>query len=173
MIRPNSDTSMHLKNNHNREGLFKSVGMATAILVMHVLLLAGVILLVMFFGGLVRYLFWILLGGLLLITFSGYLFYRRMRKQGRSLRDALRSPEFNGRSVEISFLGGMASFRLGPPTTSRPLIDSASGPWDEPLKLEDPEAIRLRDIEALSQLLEKHLITPEEYAAAKRRFFEK
>jgi hypothetical protein len=161
---------MHSKTNHNREGLFKSIGMATAILVMHVLLLAGVILLVIFFGGLVRYLLWIVLGGLLLIAFSGYWFYRRVRKEGRSLRDALRSPAFKGRSVEISFLGGMAAFRLGPPT-SRPLIGNAPGSWDETLQLEDPEAIRLRDIEALSRLLEKNLITPEEYAAAKRKFF--
>lgn len=161
---------MRSKNYNNREGLFKSIGLATTILVIHVLLLAGVILLVMFFGGLVRYLVWIVLGGLLLIAFSGYLFYRRVRKEGRSLRDALRSPGFNGRPIEISFLGGMAAIRLGPPT-ARPLLDNAPGPLDESLQLEDPETVRLRDIKALSQLLEKKLITPEEYAAAKRKFF--
>ncbi|MBI5064027.1 MAG: SHOCT domain-containing protein, partial [Desulfatitalea sp.] len=150
------------------EGLFKSIALAYTILILHVLLIAGLGLVVLFFGGLVQNLVWIVLGGMLVLGLSGYLFYRRMRREGRSLGEALRSPMFQGRAVEISFLGGMASFRLGPPISSKAL---EGGYQREPmqLELEDPERMRIRDIAALGQLLEKNLITPEEFTAAKRR----
>jgi hypothetical protein len=168
----NSHTSyyvidMRIKNDH-REGLFKSILLAYFILVLHVVLLAGVGLLVLFFGGLVRYLFWIMLIGVALISLSGYLYYRRLRREGRSLREALSSPAYRGRAVEISIMGGMVSFRIGAPEPP-PLIDA--GPRNDHLSLEDPEKMRLRDIEALARLLEKNLITPEEFAAAKSRYF--
>lgn len=159
---------MRKKTNHNREGLLKGIGLAYSILLLHVLLLAGVILLVFFFGGLVEYIVWIVLGGIFLTALFGYLFFRRIRREGRSLRDALHSPDLNGRALEVSFMGGMATFRLGPPNP-RTLIDV--GPQGEPLQLEDPQVVNMRDVEALAHLLEKKLITPEEYAAAKRKFF--
>lgn len=163
---PFSNVAMNSTKNNGREGLFKSIVLAYTILILHVLLIAGLGLVVLFFGGLVQNLVWILLGGMLLIGLSGYLFYRRMRQEGRSLGEALRSPMFQGRPVEISFMGGMASFRLGPPTTPKAV---EGGNPSEPLKLEDPESARIRDITALAQLLEKNLITPEEFAAAKRK----
>ena len=159
---------MRIKKDHNSESVFKSILLAYTILVLHVLLLAGMGLLVLFFGGLVRYLFWIVFIGVTLISLSGYLYYRRLRREGRSLREALSSPTYMGRAVEISIMGGMVSFRIGPPETP-PLID-ANTRYDH-LSLEDPETIRLRDIESLARLLEKNLITPEEFAAAKQRYF--
>ncbi len=149
------------------EGLFSSILMAYTILVLHVILLAGLGLLVVFFGGVVQNMVWIFIGGMAIIALSAYLFYRRLRREGRSLREALRSPMFQGRSVEISLLGGMASFRLGAPDSSRqPLqVDGNS----QPLRLEDPEAAKIRDIAALAQLLEKNLITLEEFDAAKEK----
>jgi hypothetical protein len=156
---------MYMKTN-NRDGLFKSIALAYTILILHVLLIAGLGLIVLFFGGLVQNLVWILLGGMVLIGVSGYLFFRRMRREGRSLGEALRSPMFQGRPVEISFLGGMASFRLGPPSQPRALEGNDSR---DRLQLEDSESMRIRDIAALAQLLEKNLITPEEFTAAKRK----
>jgi hypothetical protein len=157
---------MDSKKTNHREGLFKSIALAYTILILHVLLIAGLGLVVLLFGGVVRNLFWIVLGGILLVALSGYLFYRRLRREGRSLGEALRSPIFQGRAVEISFMGGMATFRLGPPNGQKAL---ESTEHDEPLKLEDPETMRVRDIAALAQLLEKNLITPEEFTAAKRK----
>ncbi len=162
---------MNSTKTNAREGLFKSIALAYTILILHVLLIAGLGVIVLFFGGLVQNLVWIMLGGMLLIGISAYLFYRRMRREGRSLGEALRSPMFQGRAVEISFMGGMASFRLGPPTApASKALEGADPP--EPLKLEDPESVRIRDIAALAQLLEKNLITPEEFAAAKRKLLE-
>lgn len=151
----------------NREGLFKSIMLAYTILVLHVFLLAGLGLLVLFFGGVAQYMFWIFMAGMAIVALSAYLFYRRLRREGRSLREALRSPMFQGRSVEISLLGGMASVRLGAPDDrQQPAVLDNQAPS---LQLEDPETTRIRDIAALAQLLEKNLITPEEFDAAKAK----
>lgn len=149
---------------NGNEGLFKSVMMAYAILVLHVLLIAGLGILVLFFRGIVQYMFWIFLAGASGIAFSGYLFYRRMKAEGRTLREMLRSPAFGGRSVEVSLLGGLASFRLGQPV-SRPELP---GRTEDLPRLEDPEALREKELATLLRLLDKNLISPEEYQKAKQ-----
>jgi hypothetical protein len=155
---------MFRRQNDDSQGMLKSVMMAYAVLVLHVLLIAGLGLLVLFFRGITQYMLWIFLVGAVGIAVSGYLFYRRMKAEGRTLREMLRSPTFGGRAVEVSFLGGLASFRLGPSSTPREL----SGRSDDPLMLEDPEALRNKELETLLRLLDKNLISLEEYQKAKR-----
>ncbi len=154
------------KPKRNSEGLFKSIVLAYTILILHALLFAGIALLVLFLGGVSQYLFWILMAGLGLVVLSAYLFYRRLRREGKTLAETLRAPMFQGRSVEVSLLGGMASLRLGKPAQSKALDDGTQGP---PLQLEDPETSRIREIQALADLLEKELITPEEFAKVKQK----
>jgi ABC-type multidrug transport system fused ATPase/permease subunit len=157
---------MGLLKNSNNESLFKSVMLAHLILALHLLLLGILVVLIFFFGWLVTHLFWIILGILLITGLVSYLVFRRLRREGRSLREALRSPMFEGRSVEIDLFGGMASFRLGPPSGPKAL---EYGNKNQLLSLEDPELTRMREISELAELLEKKLITPEEFAAAKRK----
>jgi hypothetical protein len=146
------------------QGLFKSVMMAYAVLVLHVLLIAGLGLLVLFFRGVAQYMVWIFLAGACGLAVSGYLFYRRMRTEGKTLKEMLQSPTFGGRAVEVSFLGGLASFRLGQQSAQREL----PGTSEDLLRLEDPDAFRKKELEALLRLLEKNLISPEEYQKAKQ-----
>ena len=87
------------------DGVFKSIMAAYAILILHVLLIAGMGLMVIFFRGIIQYMIWIFLGGALLLLGSGYYFYRKMKAEGKTLRETLQSPMLNGRAVEISFLG--------------------------------------------------------------------
>ncbi|MBI5062499.1 MAG: SHOCT domain-containing protein, partial [Desulfatitalea sp.] len=61
---------MPLSKTNNREGLFKSIALAYTILILHVLLIAGLGLVVLFFGGLVQNLVWIVLGGMLVLGLS-------------------------------------------------------------------------------------------------------
>ena len=157
---------MGLLKNNNNESLFKSVMLAHMILALHLLLLGILVVVIFFFGWLVTHLFWIILGILLISGLISYLVFRRLRREGRSIREALRSPMFEGRSVEINLLGGMASFRLGPPS-GHPVIGYNGE--NRLLSLEDPESTRMREIAELAELLEKKLITPEEFAAAKRK----
>jgi len=154
----------------NKEGdsLVKSVLLAYFILALHVLLIAGMAILVIFFRGVVNYLLWIFLGGMVLIGFSALYFVRRMRAEGRSLREMLRNPMFNGRSLEVSLLGGMATVKLG--QTSQPPAIGHDVAIDIP-RLEDPDASRRREVSELAELarlLEKDLITVDEFNKAKR-----
>jgi hypothetical protein len=151
------------------DGLVKSVLLAYFILALHVLLIAGVAILVLFFRGMVNYMLWIVLGGMALIGFSAFYFFRRMRAEGKSLREMLRNPMFNGRSVEVSLLGGMATVKLGQP--SQPPAIAHDAAIDVP-RLEEPNVPRNRDVSELSELarlLEKDLITVDEFNKAKRQ----
>lgn len=151
------------------DGLIKSVMLAYFILALHVLLIAGMAILVLFFRGVVNYMLWILLGGIALVGFSAFYFFRRMRAEGKSLGEMLKNPMFNGRSVEVSLLGGMATVKLGQP--SRLPAIGHDVPIDIP-RLEDPDAVRNREVlelTELARLLEKDLITLEEFNQAKQR----
>jgi len=150
------------------DGLVRSVLLAYLILALHVLLIAGVAVLVLFFRGVVNYMLWIFLGGVVLIGLSAFYFIRRMRAEGRSLSEMLRNPMFNGRSVEVSLLGGMATVKLGQ-SSRQPAIEHDAA-MDIP-RLEDPDASRSRDVSELAELarmLEKDLITVDEFNKAKR-----
>ena len=151
------------------DGLVKSVLLAYFILALHVLLIAGMAILVLFFRGIVNYLLWIVIGGLAVVGLSAYFFIRRMRAEGKSLREMLRNPVFSGRSVEVSLLGGMATVKLGQPSPTQAIGHDA--PVDLP-RLEDPDAPRrpeVSDLAELARLLEKDLITVDEFNRAKQQ----
>ena len=150
------------------DGLVKSVLLAYFILALHVLLIAGVAILVIFFRGVVNYMLWIFIGGIALLGFSVFYLFRRIRAEGKSLREILRNPMFNGRSVEVSLLGGMATVKLG--QSSQPQAVGHDAAIDI-LRLEDPDPSRSREVSELAELarlLEKDLITVDEFNKAKR-----
>lgn len=160
------------KKEKKAEGLFKGVFMAYFILIFHLLLLVALGGMVLFFRGFVEYMLWIFLGVAALVLGSGIYFIHRMRKGKKSLGDVLRSPHFKDRSVEVSFLGGLASVRLGAPGQAAPvgpLLEN--GVADPRLQLEDPSSMRIRELNALARLLEDDLITREEYNKAKQQLF--
>ncbi|MBN1931497.1 MAG: SHOCT domain-containing protein [Desulfobacterales bacterium] len=159
--------AVNKKNEGN--GLVKSVFIAYLIVILHILLIAGLALLVLFFRGIVNYMAWVFLGGLALIILSLYYFYRRIRAGGSRLKETLNSPAFNGRPVEVSFLGGLASFRIGAPIGDLPALGGNSN--RQVHQLEAPETIRIRELTELARLLENELITPEEYKKAKQQIF--
>jgi hypothetical protein len=159
---------MTLKKNNNNEGYFKSVMMAALILVLHVLLLFGLGLLVVFFNGVVTYLPWIVLAGSAIIFTAVYIFYRRMKKQGKTLREMIRTPLLNGRPVEVSLMGGLVSFKVGRPGNVRVIGEDASDPLQQ---LEDTASIRIRELDKLARLFEDGLITLEEFNQTKRNIF--
>jgi hypothetical protein len=159
---------MALIKNKEGNGLFKSVLMAYLIVILHILLFAGLALLVLFFRGIVNYTIWIFIGGLVIIIVSLFYFYRRIKAGGKILKDTLNSPEFRDRPVEVSFLGGVASVRFGRPGAVPALGGGFAQP---PPQLEAPEKIRVRELTELARLLEKNLITLEEYNKAKEQIF--
>lgn len=143
--------------------------MAYFILLLHVFLVAGLILMVIFFRGIINYMIWIFIGGSIAIIASGWHFYKRMKMEGRTLREILRAQRYSGRAVEISFLGGLASLKIDGAKNSLPALDSGSS--DNIKQLEDPETLRHKEFSELVRLLENDLITLEEYNRFKERLF--
>ena len=151
------------------DGLVKSVLLAYFILALHVLLIAGVAILVLFFRGVVNYMLWVVIGGLAVVGLFAFFFIRRMRAEGKSLREILKNPVFSGRSVEVSLLGGMATVKLGQPSPHAAIEHDA--PVDIP-RLEAPDPPRnpeVSELAELARLLEKDLITVDEFNRAKRQ----
>ena len=150
-------------------GLFKSVMVAYSILLLHVSVVAVLGILVLFFRGIVNYMLWIFLFGSAAIAVSAYLFFRRMKREGKSLREMLKTPVFNGRPVEVSLLGGLASFRLGGRSGFPALEGDYLGASHQ---LEDPDTVRLRELVELGRMFENNLITFEEFNQAKKKLLE-
>ncbi len=60
-----------MKNEHSERGLFNSVLTAHFIIILHIILIGGIGLLVLFFSGVAQYMTWIFLGGIALLMAFG------------------------------------------------------------------------------------------------------
>ncbi|OQY57690.1 MAG: hypothetical protein B6245_15750 [Desulfobacteraceae bacterium 4572_88] len=160
---------MAKKKQKEDTGLFKGVFMAYSILILHVVLVAAVGCLIFFFRGVTQYMTWIFAGCSCLVIFSAYYFFRRIRNEGNMLRETLNSPVFEGKAIEISFLGGFASVQIGDTGNTPPLIGGNS--FEPSRQLEDPATVRVRELKTLAHLLEKDLITLDEYNQTKQQLF--
>jgi membrane protein implicated in regulation of membrane protease activity len=149
-------------------GLFQGVFMAYFILLLHVLLLAGLGCLVLFFRGFVQYMLWIFLGGAVLLMYSGYRIYKRMKQEKQNLGNILRLPSLNGRSFELQFLGGLASIKVGGSSENYAIGMDTSEPLYIP-QLEDTASVRVRELSELARLFENELITLDEYNQSKKQ----
>lgn len=157
---------MKVNSVKENNGVIKSIFIAYFILLLHILLLAGLGVLIIFFRGIVNYMLWIFLAGTGIIIFSAYRFYRKMKKEGKTLKEMLNSPLFRGREVEISLLGGLASLKVGKPHNL--FLENYQG---DVKQLEDPDTMRLKELNELVRLFENNLITLEEYNQVKKQIF--
>jgi len=173
-VKPPFKDIMNFKK-RDKEGIFKSLFAAYFVLLLHVFLLAGTGITVVLFKGVYHYLPWIMAGLALLIIALFWIFYLRMKKSTREIKDILAFPQFQGRNVEIRLLGGMASVKIdgGTPGSSDmmalghtpqshgnalPMLEMGSESTDK----------RLSD---LAQLYLGDLITREEFDRAKQEIF--
>ena len=157
-----------IKKNGEITNIRNSLVLASSILIFHVILLGGLGILVLFFSGIVNYIFWIFLAGSALITGSVYLFFRYMKKEGATAFLKIMSlPELKGKNVEVNLLGGLASFKVASDNNrAQQEIESDVIPVSR--LLEEPESRRLRELTELARMLEKNLITLEEYNQVKK-----
>ena len=154
-----------MNKSNEKESMIKGIFMAYAILLLHVVLLIGLGFLVFFFRGVIVYMGWILAGGLVGIVGSAYYFYKKMKREGKTLKEMIHTSLLNGRSVEVSIFGGLASLKIGKPgPPSLPGNDA-----DSIRLLEDPSGGSLRDLQELVRLFENGLISLDEYNQAKKR----
>ena len=153
-----------------KAGVFKGVAAAYMILILHAVFIALLGCLVLFFRGMVQYMLWIFIGGTALVSYSGYRVYRRMKQEHRNFSELLRLPMLDGNSIEVSFLGGVASVKVeSPGAKAIPMSFRAD---NIPRQLEPPGLSRVHELTELARLYEKELITPEEYEISKRQIME-
>lgn len=150
-------------NESSKTRVASSLFWTYAILVLHVVLMLLVGIAIVFFRGVYDYFGWILAGGLALLLLSAFLVLRRLRRDQRRIRDFFDDPVFRGRSVEISFLGGVASFRLGRQGEENLSIHRESRPL-----IESPEAQRAEALARLGGMLEQEQISRGEFDQLKR-----
>jgi len=117
-------------------------------------------MLVIFFRGIINYMIWIFIVGTAAIVASAYHFYKRMKIEGKTLREILNSNRFGGRTVEVSLLGGLASLKISGSNDPAALDIAASEQFKQ---LEDPDVIHNREFSELVRLLANNLITLDEY----------
>jgi hypothetical protein len=91
-----------------------------------------------------------------------------MKREKKTLREMLGAQQVSGRTVEVSVLGGLASLKIGRPHYPPALNGRSSDPVKQ---LEDPDAIRIKELSDLVRLLEKNLITLDEYHKYKENIF--
>jgi hypothetical protein len=160
-------TGMAKKDKNKGENLFGAVLMIHLILFLHLLIIAGIVLMVIFFRGIAQYTLWIFLGVTVLILLSAFIVIRRIRSRGKKvLRDIEDSSLYRGRDVEVSFLSGLVSLKFDRPDGLKTIENKSPG---VNLQLEDPETVRIRDLAELARMYEKNLITLEEYTATKNQ----
>jgi hypothetical protein len=130
----------------------------------------GLGIVVIFFRGLSQYMLWIFLGITLILLASGYFCYRFIKTRGKqTLKDIEETAVFKNRSVEVRFLGGIASLKLGQPASPVAIENTATDTFDPRHQLEDPDAVRIRELDRLADMLEKDLITRDEFVLAKKK----
>lgn len=158
------------QKNTDDPGLLKGVMFTFLILIGHLFVLVLLGIVVLFFRGVSQHTLLIFLGGLLLIGLSGYFCYRRIKARGKkTLEEVMSSPVFKDRNVEVSFMGGLASIKVGHSNTPLSIENTNVNP---PLQLEDFESARIRELTELARMLEQRLITQEEYNQVKRQILD-
>ena len=161
-----------MKQHNNREkqwgeitkSFFFSYLVLTLILVLNIVLFFVVGIIIIFFKGVLDYIVWILILGAILTGIFCYFLWKKMKESGQTLREMMGDPLLRGRDLEVNLLGGFFSVKIGRPTSPLSIEDL---PSSKPKQLEVPQISRARDLTHLASLLEKNLITREEFIRAK------
>lgn len=150
--------------------LIRGILLAHLILFLHLLFIIGLVIVIIFFHGVSQYMLWIFLGITLMLMASGYFCYRFIKTRGKqTLKDIEETAVFRNRSIEVRFLGGIASLKLGQPGSSAAIEHATAETFEPRHQLEDPDAVRIRELDRLVHMLEKDLISREEFVLAKKK----
>jgi len=152
----------------DENSLYKSILGAFLILIVHVLLLGVIGVLILIFHGIINYMGWIILAIALSVIGSWYWFYKRMKSDKKMIRKIVDDSLLKGKSVEVSFLGGAATFKLSDSNNIK-TIETPSGNRGQ---LAGPAPEHTDKLMDLARLYEKKLITDEEYNKAKKHLLE-
>jgi len=141
------------------------VFLAYSIIILHALIIAVLFMLIIFFRGIVHYILWITLAGIVLTIISGLYFFKKLKKNSQKLKDILNDPAFAGRTIELGFFGGTAVLKVKP-QTEQPIALGYEPTKALPHMIENDNSIN--DLKRLGVLLEQNLITRDEFDRLKK-----
>jgi hypothetical protein len=121
--------------------------------------------------GFFEYLPWIMAGAGLLVALCVWLVIRQMRKNSAQIQDILSNEQLTHRNVEISFMGGLASFKVksNAEDTRRLLTYPEPDNLSPDTRLIETDTDKAeRKMNQLNALYEKDLITKEEFDQARQ-----
>lgn len=150
-------------------GLFQAIMLGHLILVLHILVLAGMGVLIIFFRGLVTYMPLILVAGLTLLAAAAYYVFRHLKRRGIGLKEIMDTPALSGKCIEIKLLGDMASIKIDSHGGNRSL-PAAKPALHAPLQ-EAQKPARVIELPELTRDIERDPIHPGVHNTAKRKFF--
>ncbi len=130
---------------------------------------------VVLFKGVYTYLPWIMAALGILILLIAWIFYRQIKFKSTDIKSVLSMPQFQGKTVEIKLLGGLASFKIKPDETQQPihsLIEHPSTTLEKQLLIENEITQTEDKIIKLNALYEKDLITQKEFEKAKQNIIQ-
>jgi len=140
--------------------------MVAMILLLHVALVGLIGGLVIFLGWFMKYIGWIILALCCSLAGSLYWFYKKTRADSEMLKKMVGDSLLKGRNIEVSFLGGAATFKIEDNHSKEINLTNSA---ESVKQLEDQDAGSVRSLTELARLYEKKLITSEEYEKAKHR----
>jgi predicted nucleic acid-binding Zn ribbon protein len=111
-------------------------------------------------------------GAGLLIALCVWLVIRQMRKNSQQIQDIMSNEQLKNRNVEVSFMGGLASFKINSKEQDTGRLLASPEPDNhssEDIRLIETDADRAeRKMNQLNALYEKDLITKEEFDKARQ-----
>lgn len=157
---------------NDKDGLFKSIFTAYAILLLHLLLLAGAGIAVVLFKGVYHYLPWIMGCIGLAVLAGGFLYYRRLSRSSSDISRFFSMPGLEDRTIDVKLLGGLASFKVSPRENGHTRLEQKPVVFPAGLINDTISDATEQKILKLMTLLEKNLITTEEFETAKQKILQ-
>lgn len=160
--------------NKDKDGIFKNIFTAYAILLLHLIFLVGAGVAVVLFKGLYHYLPWIMVLIGLSIIAGIYMFYQRIKSNASDISSFLSSPGLEDRAIDVKLIGGLASFKISPSHKGANHIDVDKNLPSPPIQLLTEATVDLTEqkILKLIGLFEKGLITEDEFEKAKQKILQ-
>jgi hypothetical protein len=144
--------------------IYKNLVAAFLILIIHVLLVGGIGVLILFFYGIVNHLVWVIIG-ISCMSAGGVWLYKRLKSDLKAIQN-ITGNSFKGKTIEANFLGGVANFKI---SDSRPAGDTRQISSGQARQLTGPDADSMDSLAELARLYEKNLISQDEYEKAKKK----
>jgi len=154
-------------NQQSEYTIYKNLLAAFLILAIHILLIGGIGILILFFYGIVNHLVWVIIG-ISCVSGGGIWLYTRLKSDVRAIRN-ITGESLKGKTIEASFLGGVANFRISDSRYTTQIPGTPAGPARQ---LTGPDPDSPDSLADLERLYKKQIISRDEYVRAKKKILE-